>query len=78
MDHDLAPCPFCDGRAEIIHERVETDRYWDFALWWKIRCSICGISLSDRAIYQIHNDGSIEDIHDTVSILIMRWNRGRS
>lgn len=75
MEHDLAPCPFCKGRAGISHDGVDTDTNWDFSLWWKIRCEGCGISLSDRAVYFIHNDGSIEDIYDTVTVLRSRWNR---
>ena len=77
MDGILAPCPFCDCKAELGHDRIEDDLMWDFIIWWKIKCTRCGISLSERGTYIIHNDGSIEDLNDAVNILVRRWNHGR-
>lgn len=78
MGRILAPCPFCDGKAALKHERIEYDLLYDFTMWWKIKCTVCGISLSERGTYMVHDDdGSIEDICDAVRILVARWNHGR-
>ena len=77
MAYQIASCPFCDGKAELWHDRVEYDLLYDFTIWWKIRCTQCGISLSERGTYMIHKDGTFEDLRDAVNILTLRWNHGR-
>ena len=56
---DLKPCPFCGGKAKLMHYKVKNDD------WWYVACSHCEIAM----------DPLMWNINRTKEEAVGIWNR---
>lgn len=79
---ELKPCPFCGGRAQIQHDKIETCRNsenGDLITRWSVYCPNCGTKKDGGVTeYYLSNDEALvikSDDFNGRKTAIENWNR---
>lgn len=54
MDVELKPCPFCGGKAKLMHYKIKSDD------WWYVACEACEVALDPLYFGEQDKEQAIE------------------